>query len=255
MNPQLVAQLSELSVLMQHEGSLEDGLRDLAQLTAKTIGAERCSVMLVEDDDDEKMLRVYSHFGEMPAQAYAAPMPLDRGIAGRVALSGESLLINDIFDSPFASLARQGAGQSPSMMAAPIRVGASVIGVINLSVPAGHAVFADHDLDVLNVFALFVGKSIQVFQLQKLAESRLLQMAQLLDQRGEPAGGQGPICPDPGKLAKLVAKNFYRELAAAGFGTNAIIAVSSQVLSELNEQLARHHARMERQQRSPEHPD
>jgi L-methionine (R)-S-oxide reductase len=252
MNPRLVAQLSELSVLMQHDGSLEDGLRDLALLTAETIGAERCSVMLVEQDDDESKLRICSHFGDMPAQAYAAPMPLDRGIAGQVALSGESLLINNLFDSPLAPLARRGAGKSPSMMSAPIRVGDSVIGVINLSVPTGRTAFAEHDLDVLNVFALFVGKSIQVYQLQKLAESRLLQMAQLVEQRGKGGGTQGPICPDPGMLAKLVAKNFYRELAAAGFGTNAIISVSSQVLSELNEQLARHHARRERQHRGTE---
>jgi GAF domain-containing protein len=246
MDNRFVSRLIDLSTLMQREPTLDGGLRELARLAAETVDARRCSVMLVSHEEEAPSLRLCSHFGPMPADAYTELTPLDRGIAGHVATSGEGLLVTDITRSPFAHLARPERGASPSLVSAPVTVGDLVIGVINGSEPRGRAAFTDHDLAVLNVLALFVGRSIQVFQLQRLAESRLLQMAQILDRRDQPGAHHGPICPDPGRLAKLVARNFYRELAAAGFGPNDIISVSSQVLSELNENLGKHRARLAR---------
>ena len=243
---QFVARLIDASTLIQDEQTLDDGLRNLARMAAVSIGADRCSVMLIAENDGERKLRVYSHFGDMPAEAYAEPVALDQGIAGHVASTGESVLVDDIAHSEFAAMARRGAAGAPSLMSAPIKVADQTIGVINVSEPSGGSAFTPRVLELLNVFALFVGKSIQVFELQKLAGSRVLQMAQVLDLREHEGGGPRPICPDPARLAKLVAKNFYRELAAAGFGPNAIIAVSSEVLNELNESLVRHRSRFER---------
>jgi putative methionine-R-sulfoxide reductase with GAF domain len=249
-----VAQLMDVSALLQHQQSLEEGLHDLAGLAARSLEVDRCSVMLLIDEGEDRMLKVFSHHGDVPKDAYAETIPLDGSVAGFVASTGEPLLIDDIARSPLAHLARHGEGTVPSLMSVPIRVGESIVGVINASAPRGRLVFGERDLDLLSVFALFVGTSIQVFQLQRLAESRLLQMAQLLDRR-ENGAGAAPICPDPGRLAKLVAKNFYRELAAAGFGPSAIISVSSQVLSELNENLGRHRSRLERQQAAAPGPE
>ncbi len=246
MDQRFIAQLFDVSTLLQREQTIEEGLRDLARMTAESLGAGRCSVMLLTGDEDERKLRVCSHFGDLPEEAYGQDVPLDVGIAGHVASTGEALVVDDIAASPFAKLACNQARRGPSLMSAPIKVADRTIGVINVSEPSSAPSFVAHDVDLLNVLSLFVGKSIQVFQLQKMAESRLLQMAELLQQRESGTSGQLPICPDPGRLAKLVAKNFYRELAAAGFGPNAIIAVSSQVLSELNDNLLRHQSRMER---------
>ena len=254
MDQRFLTQLIDVSSLIQSEQTLDDGLKNLARMTAVSIGAGRCSVMLLADDDREHRLRVCSHFGDLPQEAYAQPVALNRSLAGHVAATGEALLIEDIARSPFAGFARRGAGGSPSLMSAPIKVADQTIGVINVSKPLAGGCFAARDLDLLNVFALFVGKSIQVFELQKLAGSRVLQMAQVLDLRESQTKGQRPICPNPARLAKLVAKNFYRELAAAGFGPNAIIAVSSEVLNELNESLVRHRSRLERQPGGAEAP-
>lgn len=254
MDHQFVTQLIDASTLIQNEQTLEDGLKNLARMAAASIGADRCSVMLLAESDGERTLRVYSHYGELPAAAYGEPVALDQGVAGHVASTGEALLIDDIAHSMFAAMARRGAAGAPSLMSAPIKIADQTIGVINVSEPTGGGRFTRRLLDLLNVFALVVGKSIQVFELQKLAGSRVLQMAQVLDLRERQGTGQGPICPDPVRLAKLVAKNFYRELAAAGFGPNAIISVSSEVLNELNESLVRHRSRFERQQGAAEVP-
>lgn len=249
MDRRFVAQLIDLETLIEREQTLEDGLRDLARMTARSLDANRCSVMLLTEDEAGQRLRLCSHAGDLPEDAYADAIPLDAGIAGHVAATGEALLVEDVARSPYAGLAHNDPGRSPSLMSAPIKVADRVIGVINVSDRRDARPFSERDLDLLHVLSLFVGKSIQSFRLQRLAESRVLQMAEVLRQRESAAGESRAICPDPSRLAKLVAKNIYRELASAGFGPNAIIAVSSQVLSELNDSLKRHRERRERLER------
>jgi L-methionine (R)-S-oxide reductase len=244
MDQRFIAQLIDVSTLIQREKTLEDGLRDLAQMTARSLGARRCSVMLLAEDDGERRLKVCSHFGHLSSDAYAQSVPLDAGVAGYVASTGEPLLVADIARSRFANIARGDAIRNPSLMAAPIKVADVVVGVINISEPSEDVAFHEAQMDLLKVLALFVGKSIHVFELQKLAESRVLQMAEVLRQRESDDHEKKTICPDPARLAKMVAKNIYRELSAAGFGPNAIIAVSSQVLSELSDNLKRHQSRL-----------
>jgi GAF domain-containing protein len=242
----IVEQLIGVSTLIERKPTLEDGLRDLAALTARSLGAGRCSVMLLAADDgnDGQALKVFSHFGDLPEAAYATSAAPHASIAWHVVGTGKPVLVNDLQSSPLAHLAAQDAGDESAFMSAPIKTADRVVGVINVAHPSRDQGFGSTDLDLLELFALFVGKSIHVFQLEKLAESRLLQMAHALDARGE--GGDQPISPDPARIAKTVAKSFYRELAAAGFGPKAIIAVATEVLGQLNENLSQHRSRIER---------
>ena len=250
LNNQFLTKLLNVPVLLDHPQSLEEGLRDLARTTAQILNAKRCSVMLFDPGDEEVPagLRVCSHFGDLPAAAYAHTMPLDEGIAGYVFRSGEPVLIEDVYRSGFAANAHQEPTTSPSLLASPIKIANEVIGVINLSRPLNRARFSKHDLELLEIFSLVVGLAIQVFQLQKLAESHLLQMAEVLRRREETQTTPQPISPDPSRLTKMVAKNFYRELSAAGFGQKDIIAVATQVLAQLSDNISKHRTRMEREQ-------
>jgi L-methionine (R)-S-oxide reductase len=252
LDERFIAQLIDIGTLIEQRQTLEEGLRDLAALTGQSLGAARCSVMLLMEADDpgESKLRVYSHFGNLPKEAYASPVDMESSIAGRVAMTGEPLLSNHVSDSSLADLAGQGEAGGDSLMSAPIVVAERTIGVMNVSQPTGGRYFTEQDLDLLKVFSMFVAKSIHVFQLQKLSESRVLQMSQVLQQRDRGQGVRRPISPDPQRLAKIVAKNFYRELSLAGFGPNAIIAVASEVLGQLNDTISKHRARMERQRSS-----
>jgi GAF domain-containing protein len=242
-----VAQLIEAGALIEQRPTLEDGLRDLAELAARSLGAGRCSVMLRSqaEGSGSAALKVCSHYGDLPEAAYREVVSIDSSISGRVLSGGQPLLINDVKRSALAALARQGDETGDSMMSAPIAVSEWAIGVINVSQPSGGRHFTKQDLGLLKVFAAFIGKSIQVFHLQKLSESRLMQMAALLERREQEGGPKQPISPDPAKLAKIVAKGFYRELALAGFGPEAIIAVATEVLGLLNENLSRHRSRIE----------
>lgn len=247
MTDDFLIRLIDIGDLFEQHRTLEDGIHDTAELAARFLGVGRCSVMLVMEEDEGRspMLRVYSHYGDLPAAAYSERVSPHSGIAGYVATSGEPLLINDLQSSAFTALARQGKEAGASLMSAPISVAGHVIGVINVSQPADDRPFTEKDLDMLKVFAMVLGQSIHVFQLQKLSQSRLLQMSQVLETRSND-GDTGPISLEPARLAKIVAKGFYSELSRAGFGPKAIIAVASEVLGLLNDNLEKHRARLER---------
>lgn len=110
--------------------------------------------------------------------------------------------------------------------------------------PADGRQFSPEDLDTLRLFALFVGQSIQVVQLQNLLRSRFLHQAVAAELRE--SGGPETISPDPAQLARIVAKSFYRELTKAGFSPRDIISTATEVISLLHEHLDRHKRRMQR---------
>lgn len=249
MRGDFVTNLIEVGALIEQRQTLEDGLGDLAALAARSLEVGRCTVMLLEQDadGDRPQLKVCSHYGDLPEAAYHGAAALPESISGQVLTSGEAVLINDVRHSPLADLARQGEEAGDSLMSAPVLLADRPVGVINVSRRPGGEAFTDKDLNLLKVFAMFIGKSIHVLQLQKLSDSRLLQMAELLERREKEAGHGGPISPDPAQLARIVAKSFYRELTLAGFGPRAIMAVASEVLGQLNEHLDRHRCRAERE--------
>lgn len=249
MKSDFLIKLIGLSQLLEQHKTLEEGLSDLTRLSADLLKAERCSIMLIspEAEGGDLRLRVYSHHGHLPAAALRESMPLNQGIAGHVVRTGKPLLVQDIAHSDFSALARTEGHSSPSLICAPIRVSDDVIGSINISDPDQGRMLTQEDMELVEVFAMFIGQSIHTFQLQKLVESRVLQMAMLQEQR-ERSGPRGkPISPDPSRLAKIVARNFFRELTNAGFGPNAVISVASEVLSMLNTNLAKHKTRRERE--------
>ena len=231
------------SQLIEQHANLEEALTELARMTAELVRTDRCSIMLLSEpanDEQEGQLRIFAHFGHLPSEALRATVKMNKGIAGHVLATRKPLLVPDIVQSPFAPVARLRDSGNPSLISAPIEVASRPIGVINVKGPSDGPRLTSRDLDLITIFALFIGKSIQTFELQKLAESRILQLAILRERQDQaPGAAPRPIAPDPARIAKLVAKSLYRELTAAGFGPNGVIGVTSEVLSLLHRNLKR----------------
>jgi len=115
-------------------GSLEESLQRQASLAAQLMGADHCSIMLLNSGtaDDMRMSVVASH-GALPDCALQASIGRGEGICGHVLASGEALLVEDIGRSPFALLARRPAAAGRALMSAPVRIGDKIIGVVNVS--------------------------------------------------------------------------------------------------------------------------
>lgn len=241
---QFLGKLIDSSQLIEQHANLEEGMTDLARMIAELVGTDRCSIMLLSEPLEgcqEPQLRIFAYFGPMPSEALRASINVSKSIAGHVLKTGEPLLVTDIAQSPFAPLARYPDGGNPSLISVPIEVASHPVGVMNVKGPSAGPGLTQRDLELIRIFALFVGKSIQTFQLQKLAESRILQMAILRErQDSDGSATSKPIAPNPAKIAKLVAKSLYRELTGAGFGPNDVIAVTSEVLSLLHQHFKHH---------------
>ncbi|OBS10583.1 GAF domain-containing protein [Acidihalobacter prosperus] len=216
-----ISRLIDASALIERHKSLDDAMGELAKMTAQLLSAERSSIMLLGEDearDDipaEATLRVYAHYGTMPKVAYEVATRINEGVSGHVAATGEPLLIPDIAQSSFAGKSRRRSGRGGSLISVPIRLGGKIIGVINVSNRTGGGSFTTRDLDLLNVFSMFMGQSIHVAQLQNVLRSRFLQLALALEHK---SGGSRdtPLSPDPVHLAKIVAKTIYRNSRRAG---------------------------------------
>ena len=243
----LLDRLHQLAGFSDSQGSLDEQLSALATLAAASLDAAQCSIMLYAESAAQLRLRVCASHGLLPDAAFAERVAHGEGIAGHVAASGIALLVEDISASPFATLARHDARVGHSLMAAPVCVDGKSIGVINVTQPHQEGrVFTPSDLSMLKIVALFVGKSIQVVQLQNLLNSRFAQIA--LAQEAEKAIGGVMLAQayDTDKMARIVAKSFFREMTQAGFGARQIIQAASEIISQLSGSLNKHSKRLKK---------
>jgi L-methionine (R)-S-oxide reductase len=226
---------------LQHflaNGSLEDNLNQQAATTAALIGAASCSIMLLgSGEGTEARMRMVARHGHLPDAALEASVARGEGIAGRVLESGEALLVPDIHVSELAPLARRHAECGSSLICAPIRIDGKLVGVINVASAACEAVFGETELRLLEVTALFIGKSIQVQQLQHLLDSRFAQMALLQEGKARVGESMRLAYQHPEDVAKLLARSFFREMTKAGFESPQIVSAASELIDQLNQQL------------------
>ena len=235
------------SNFLEQQNNLEQGLQYLAKKTAQILNAEKCSIMLLQDSSQAQKedtssnyyLRVFTHYGGLPQEAYQQVTKLNDGIAGYVAAKGEPLLIEDITKSEFIGVARNINDSNKSLISAPVWLADKVIGVINVSNRQDNYSFSGEDLKLLEIFALFIGKSIQIFELQNILKSRFIELAVAKEMQGKEESIRDNITPDPAKLSKIVAKAIFRELDNGGFGANQIISITTEILNILQQKMSK----------------
>lgn len=207
-------------------GSLEDNLHSHAELARRLVGATSCSVMLLNSDaPDDLRMRLCASAGEVPPAASEALVASGEGICGRVLASGRALLVEDISRSEFANLARHKRAAVPALMSAPVRIDGRTVGVVNVTGTA----FSQAELGLFEVIALFIGKSVQVIQLQGLLASRFAQLA--LVREGTPGAA---AYQNPDDLARILARSFFKEMTRAGFAPGQIVSAASELIGQLN---------------------
>jgi FixJ family two-component response regulator/putative methionine-R-sulfoxide reductase with GAF domain len=154
----------ELSNLIRWD-SLGEFLKDNASLYQKVIdliaevlGVEIVSLMLLVES--EGALKVVQAKGLDPEVQRKAVCPLGQGISGRVAQSGEPLLIRDLSQDPtFAGKERNPRYRTDSLMSVPLKVNGKVIGVMNANNKVTEEPFDDYDLALFMVFSCLVSLS------------------------------------------------------------------------------------------------
>ena len=225
--------------------TLDDNLQELSVSTAAMLGAEYCSIMLLEENGDNgPQLHVCASAGSLPAAAYKEVVGKNQGVAGHVMANGIGLRIDDIRQSAFAGCARRSEDERRSLMCAPIRLHRRMVGVVNISGRHASGPFDAHELKLLEAMALYIGKAIQVSQLQSMLNSRFAQMAVIQEAARGITQSLAEALPNPDQVAKIMAKSFYKEMTRAGFGSRQIINAASEIIAQLSGNLNRHSKRL-----------
>jgi GAF domain-containing protein len=228
-------------------GLLQAALDQVVDVVWTRIACERVSIMLADGDGDCAVLGLAAWRGNLAEDALHARVSSGASIAGRVYASACLQRVDDVDMAAPGIMAR---GEGGCFLCAPLLLDGRVLGVINIRRPRGDAPFSIADEQMLGVLALYAGKSIQAAQLAYLQDSGFAQRA-LESDTATPLPLMNAFAhgsAQPVQMARLLAKSFFREMRAAGFGPNQIVAAAGEIIDQLSTSLRKHGRRIERGQ-------
>jgi GAF domain-containing protein len=154
-------------------------------------------------------------------------------------MTGEPLLIHDLHESDFASVARREPTGSDDVISVPILLEEVVVGVINIDTPVGRDRLAADDLNMALVLALAVAQSLRIHRLQGLLNTSFMQsiLARVPDDGGELYARH--LQSDPERLVRVIAHTLFREMKRVGFAGNHILALATELIARVSDNLKR----------------
>jgi GAF domain-containing protein len=134
-------------------GSPDALLRSIVEAAARIFGAAAASILLVNEAEGVLEFRVT--YGASNHDLVGTRIPLNQGIAGYVAMSGQPIAISDVaedvrFNKDFA----ESTGYVPqSILATPLLAGDRVLGVMEVLDKINAPSFGMKDMELLGLFA------------------------------------------------------------------------------------------------------
>ncbi len=128
-----IAELSTLAEVSETVTSplyLDEMLGLIVDMAAQVMQAQVCSLMLLDDERNKLILRATQSLS--PAYRDKPPLEMGEGIAGRVAQTGQPMVVEDVRRDPryrYADIAREEG--LCSLLCVPLRVRERIIGVFN----------------------------------------------------------------------------------------------------------------------------
>ncbi|MDE0884801.1 MAG: sigma 54-interacting transcriptional regulator [Myxococcota bacterium] len=159
--------LLELSHGFIAQRDFDELLPLVVQRTKAVLGAEGCSLLLVDEEAHELYFPVTSSAKAGIDQSLRSlRFPVAQGIAGQVVRTRQPLLVNEVSENRYFNPAvdRQTGEVTRSMLCAPLRTRDSVIGVIEV-INSLEGPFEETDLDFLEALALSVALAVETSML------------------------------------------------------------------------------------------
>lgn len=177
-----VLQTSASSLL---PSATQDLLGSIVEAAATIFGARAASIALIRDGETLEFVAAH---GAGEQEILGRKIPIDRGIAGFVALTGQALAISDVeqdprFDREFAA----STGYVPtSILAAPLERHGAVMGVMEVLDKVEASAFAMQDMELMGIFgrqaALAIEQSEMLDQIDRLLREGLIRLANTDDE-------------------------------------------------------------------------
>ncbi len=147
--------LTEVGQSLAINLDLSSLLRDITLRAPRVVGAERCSIFILDEANQELVLEIPGHEREYR-------MPADRGIAGWVITHGIPQIVNDVEQDArwYDVIAREADFPNRSLACVPIRVKERIIGAMQLLNKRDSETFTDKDVQLLTALATQAGIAI-----------------------------------------------------------------------------------------------
>ena len=148
-----LAALVEASAAINASLELSTTLQAVARCAADVLDAEASSVLLL--DKGRGKLVFQAAVGDRSDALLGEEFDADLGIAGRVASTGQAMLVTDVAgnDTFFKGIDDKCSFQTRGLIAAPMRCRDQIVGVVEVLNKRGDADFNERDLELLRIFA------------------------------------------------------------------------------------------------------
>lgn len=147
----LSGRLMSLAHTLLHVENKEELYKTILEISTDLLDASQGSIILI-DKNGETMQIVFTK-GMTLHIAQSLPMKVGKGIAGRVAQTGQPLLVDDVEKDSRIAMANRPRFKSKALICIPLKLKEKIIGVLNLSDKKNLVPFTDADLQLLTSFA------------------------------------------------------------------------------------------------------
>jgi signal transduction histidine kinase/HD-GYP domain-containing protein (c-di-GMP phosphodiesterase class II) len=145
--------------LVDAREQLHEMLELIVRMIAELLAAKRVSLMLLDKDRSELFIKM--SFGIEEWVVENTRVRLGEGIAGRVAASGEPLLIANIEENEYFTAPNAPQYETSSLLSVPLRVHGVVVGVINVNNKTSGQPFDTDDLNLLISFSERISRALE----------------------------------------------------------------------------------------------
>lgn len=170
---QLLLRAIELGAKAVLPTSNNELLQSIVNAAARIFGAEAAAILLV--DEAEQVLVFHVEFGNKQPGLIGRRVPLNKGIAGYVAMTGQAIAVSNVQqDARFNADFAKSTGYVPdSILAAPLLLGERVIGVLEVLDKIAANSFGMHDMELMGLFAQQAALAIRESQQLELIDSAI----------------------------------------------------------------------------------
>ena len=194
-----VSTLSELTELVSRIPDIKEVLQIILQRTMAAVNAKIGSVMIL--DEETRVLRTAAVEGLDESVISGTTIPLMEGIAGKVAQTGEPVLVEDVKkDSRFPKINDPTCGTS-SFISMPLRANLGILGVLSLCKKGDPRTFTESDMKFLTTLLGHVGFALENAKLLQKVKESALRLQQTLEQQSQQLDQARQLIIRPDKLS------------------------------------------------------
>ena len=176
-----LATLSELTELVSRIPDIREVLKTVIQRALATVNAQVGSIMLLDENDH--CLRIAASEGLDESDIKNTVVRPGEGIAGQVAETGESIVVEDVEKDPRIAQSKSATHGSTSYICMALRVHERIIGVLNLYKNKDQHAFSETDLRFLKTLLSHISFAVENARLLKEAKESALKLQKTVNEK------------------------------------------------------------------------